>query len=54
MIDYDELEQELKSMTPRSRLYKLLKKHLTIHGRWRNAKRGKPFKMGEDERRHDL
>lgn len=54
MIDYDELEAELQVMTPRSRLYRLLKKHLSLQGRWKPAKRGKPFIKGEDERRGRL
>jgi hypothetical protein len=54
MIDYDELETELKVMTPRSRLYQVLKKHLSLQGRWKASKRGKPFVKGSDERRGKL
>lgn len=54
MIDYAELEKELVAMTPRSRLYKLIKKHMQLQGRWRSARRGKPFSKGHDERRAEL
>jgi len=39
-IDYDELRQAIRTMSVRSRLYKLLKEELTLRGYWKNRTRG--------------
>lgn len=51
MIDYSELEQELKAMKPRQRLYELVKKEMKARGRWKQWVRGKPMQKGPDPRR---
>jgi protein associated with RNAse G/E len=40
-IDYNELEQKLKEMQPRQRLYEMVKKEVTRRGHWKNSPRGK-------------
>ena len=42
MINYTELEQQLKLMKPRQRLFELVKKELKSRGHWKALKRGKP------------
>jgi hypothetical protein len=54
MIDYNELEKELKAMKPRQRLYELIKTEVKRRGHWKNYPKGKPFKKGYDERRKQL
>jgi len=44
MLDYKALQLKLKALTPRKRLYKLLKTELTKLGYWRNRPRGNPKK----------
>lgn len=52
MIDLNELEEALARMKPRQQLYEVVKKQLTLRGRWKNLKRGKSFKPeSKDERR---
>lgn len=42
MIDLDELRSEIRGMSVRSKLYKLLKEELSVRGWWKNRARGKP------------
>lgn len=53
-MNYDELEQELKNMKPRQRLYELIKTEMVKRGRWKPKPKGKPFEKGFDERRNKL
>ena len=41
-LDYKLLEEKLINLKPRTKLYKLLKKHLLSLGWWKNKSRGKP------------
>jgi hypothetical protein len=52
-IDYEQLEQQLKKMQPRQKLYELVKNEMISRGRWKIASRGIAFKPGYDERRSD-
>lgn len=49
-MNYTELEDALHNLKPRTRLYEVLKKHLSTQGRWKAAPRGKPFTK-DDKRR---
>lgn len=51
MIDYDELESQLREMKPRQKLYELVKAEMIRRDRWKVAPRGKVFEKGYDERR---
>ena len=44
-IDLNQLSIEIKRMTMRRQLYKVLKKELTELGYWKQRKRGKPNPM---------
>lgn len=41
-LDLDLLAQQIRTMSLRSELYKLLKQELSLRGWWKNRKRGKP------------
>ena len=41
-LDFDQLRTEIKVMSVRSQLYKLLRDELSLLGHWKNLKRGKP------------
>ena len=41
-IDLDRLAQEIRNMSVRSHLYKVLKSELSKKDYWKNKKRGKP------------
>ncbi len=43
-MDYEELEEAIPKMTPKTKLYRILKKGLTALGHWRNHPRGDPSK----------
>lgn len=51
MILLRELEEEMRRMTPRSPLYKLIKAEMERRGHWKRLPRGKSFVQGKDERR---
>lgn len=42
MIDLEELKREIRTMSVRTQLYKLLKTELSARGWWKNRRRGKP------------
>ena len=44
MVDLEELRQEIRGLTRRKRLYKLLKEELTAQGYWKAKPRGNPTK----------
>lgn len=44
MIDLNELRQELQSLNPRKKLFRVLKEELSALGYWRNKPRGNPKK----------
>jgi len=44
ILDYEVLEVELKTLKPRTKLFKLLKEYLCIYGYWKNKARGNPKK----------
>ncbi len=44
MIDLKELRQELQSLNPRKKLFRVLKEELSALGYWRNRPRGDPKK----------
>jgi hypothetical protein len=49
MDHYEWLENELKTLKRRTKLFIMLKKELSYHGYWRNKSRGNPklgFKLG--------
>lgn len=51
-VDFERLRREIREMSPRSLLYRLLKEELTALGYWRNRPRGKPDAVwfaGKDE-----
>ncbi len=43
-MDTNQLALAIQSMTPRSKLYKVLKRELSLLGYWRNRPRGNPAK----------
>jgi hypothetical protein len=43
-LDLRQLEKEILTMSPRSKLFKVLKKTLSELGHWRNKNRGDPSK----------
>lgn len=47
-IDLDQLTTEIRKLTVRRQLYKVLKRELSKLGYWKNQKRGKPkyYKQG--------
>ena len=53
-MNYQELEQELKKMSKRSTLFKLIKQEMKARGHWKPLPRGKAFQPGQDERRYIL
>lgn len=42
-MNYEELEQELKRMKPRQKLYEIVKTEMQRRGHWKYHKRGKPM-----------
>ena len=44
MIDLKDLKAEIEAMTPRKKLFKVLKEGLSALGYWRNKPRGDPKK----------
>jgi alkylated DNA repair dioxygenase AlkB len=54
-IDLEQLRKELKRLTVRRQLYKVLKEELTLQGHWKQLKRGKPrrFKPEDLSHRHE-
>lgn len=44
MIDLNDLTDQMRTMSVRSRLYKTLKQELTARGYWKNRPRGKATK----------
>ena len=40
MLDLDKLRQQIKVMTPRTKLYQALKEELTLLGHWRSRQKG--------------
>ncbi len=40
MINIDELRQEIRAMTPRKKIYMVLKEELSNIGHWKNKPRG--------------
>jgi hypothetical protein len=53
-INYDELEQALKEMQPRQKLYELVRAEMVKRGRWKTAPRGIGFQKGRDPRRSNV
>ena len=53
-IDYIELEQALKDMKPRQRLFELVKQQMKRRGHWKPKPRGVPMNKGNDPRRKGL
>jgi hypothetical protein len=53
-MDYEKIEQKLRTMKPRQKLYELVKAEMVRRGRWKSARRGSEFKAGHDERRAKL
>ncbi len=43
-MNYQELRLAIGAMSPRSKLYKVLKEELTARGYWQNKPRGNPSK----------
>jgi hypothetical protein len=43
-MELDSLRAAIRSMTPRTQLFKVLKEELTALGYWRNKPRGNPAK----------
>lgn len=41
MLDYEELKKQIRSMTYRTKIYKVLKDELSAQGHWKNKPRGK-------------
>jgi len=52
-MDYNELRQAIKSMTPRTQLYEALKEELTALGHWKLRARGKSIDRVAQERSVD-
>ena len=44
MVNIDELRDEIRGLSRRKRLYKVLKEELSILGYWKNKTRGNPLK----------
>jgi hypothetical protein len=42
MIDLNILRQEIINLTPRKKLFKVLKEELSVLGYWKNQRRGNP------------
>lgn len=47
-FDYVELVRRIKDLTPRTRLYNILKQQLILKGYWKNKPRGNPAKGWEN------
>jgi hypothetical protein len=47
-MNYDQLEQALKDMRPRQRLYELVKAEMKRRGHWKNLARGWQAKPREE------
>ena len=45
MINLKELREAVKNMTRQQAIYRLLRDELTLQGRWKLRKRGKPNPM---------
>jgi hypothetical protein len=54
MLDFNEVEQELKKMKPRQRLYELVKNEMKRRGHWKPKARGIVFTKGYDPRRGEI
>lgn len=50
-IDYDELAKQIRTMSVRTRLYKVLKTELGLRGWWKNKARWKPPKGRKIEKK---
>ncbi len=53
-MDLKELKQELADMTPRSKVFEIVKAELLKRGHWKPQARGKAFAKGKDARRKRL
>lgn len=53
-VDYKLIEWLLANMDSQTKLYKLVKAEMVKRGHWKAKSRGRPFKSGQDTRRHDL
>lgn len=50
----EELRKMLRKMSPRSKLFKLIKEEMTKRGHWRQKPRGLPFTGKDDPRGYKL
>jgi len=44
MVNIEDLRQEIRGISRRKRLFKVLKEELSVLGYWRNKSRGNPVK----------
>jgi len=51
-LSLDLIERALRAMTPRSRLYAIVKAEMIRRGRWKAKPRGKGFAPNDDPRRN--
>lgn len=51
MLDLEELRDEIRTMSRKTMLYRLLKEELTALGYWRNKIRGNPSRGYEAQQR---
>lgn len=51
MINLDELQKELSTMSRRSKLYAIVKAEMVKRGNWKKAPSGRPFAKGYDPNR---
>jgi hypothetical protein len=54
MLDIEELKEEIRKLRPRSKLFRILKKELSILGYWKNKPRGNPRRGYEVKKEREI
>lgn len=52
VLGYELIEEALREMKPRQKLYELVKAEMKRRNRWKAIARGLPMRRGSDSRRH--
>ncbi len=54
MLDIEELKEEIRKLKPRTKLFRILKKELSILGYWKNKPRGNPRRGYEVKKEREI
>jgi hypothetical protein len=54
MLNIEKLKEEIRKLRPRTRLFTMLKKELSILGYWKNKPRGNPRRGYEVKKKREI